>query len=157
MADFCGEAWETKIQTSQTASNISDSELDKAFIRLQRLLEKKVCTYWHKTYFEKYVEHQIVPWGLRIQIFPNIKQKITDPLKKSWEDNLQSCSFNMISMLCQQYDHELDLLDISINEWHSDHATDLSSLTFAQRDKDLRAHLEEYTVDVINAKESTFL
>lgn len=133
MADFCGEAWEnlmTKIQTSHAASNISDAELDKSFVRLQRLLEKKVCMYWHKTYFEKYVEHQIVPWGLRIQIFPNIK-KITDPLKKSWEDNLQSCSFNMISMLCQQYEQELDLLDVSINKWLSDHATDVSSSRFS--------------------------
>ncbi|PIO28667.1 hypothetical protein AB205_0117480 [Aquarana catesbeiana] len=131
-------------------------ELDKCFIRFQRLLEKKVRIYWHKVYFEKYVEHQIVPWGLRIQIFPNIK-KTTDPLKKAWEDNLQACSFSMISMLCQEYEKELNLLDTSINEWLSERAADMSSPRFAQRDKNLRAHLEEYTVEIINNKENKFL
>ncbi|PIO24355.1 hypothetical protein AB205_0058670 [Aquarana catesbeiana] len=159
MADFCGEAWEdlmTKIQMSHVTSNISDIELDKYFITFQRLLEKKVCVYWHKIYFEIYVENHIVPWGLRIQIFPNIK-KTTDPLKKAWEDNLQACSFNMISMLCQEYDKELALLDISINEWLTDRAADVSFPRFVQRDKDLRAHLEGYTIEIINAKENKFL
>lgn len=146
----------TKMQTSHISSNVTDTELDKYFIRLQRLLEKKVRVYWHKTYFEKYVENQIVPRGLRIQIFPNIK-KITDPLKKAWEDNLQMCSFNMIRTLCEEYDKELAVLDVSINEWLADRAADVASSRFAQRERDLRAHLKEYTIDIINAKENKFL
>lgn len=76
MAEFCGEAWDgltTKIQASQMEANISDADLDRAFVRLRRLLEKKVRIYWHKSYFEKYLENSIVPWGLQIQIFPNIQ------------------------------------------------------------------------------------
>lgn len=55
MADFCSEAFEglmTKIRSSQTKANISDANLDRAFMRLQHLLEKKVRIYWHKVYFE---------------------------------------------------------------------------------------------------------
>lgn len=159
MADFCGEAWEglmTRIQASQNASTITDAELDRAFIRLQRLLEKKVRIYWHKIYFEKYAEHKIIPWGLRIQLFPNIK-KINDTLKASWESNLLTCSLNMLSMLCNEYTTELAQLDVAINRWYIDHAQGLSSPRYSKRDKTLRAHLEEYTLTTINDKESKFL
>ncbi|PIO11839.1 hypothetical protein AB205_0055700 [Aquarana catesbeiana] len=107
-------------------------------------------------YFEKYAEHKIVPWGLRIQLFPNIK-KINDSLKASWEDNLQSCSLNMLSILCKEYESELEQLDISINRWYSDHASGVSSSRYSKRDKVLRAHLEEYTLSTINDKEGKFL
>lgn len=159
MADFCGEAWEglmTRIQASQNVSTITDAELDRAFMRLQRLLEKKVRIYWHKTYFEKYAEHKIIPWGLRIQLFPNIK-KINDSLKASWENNLQSCSLNMLSILCYEYVIELEQLDVAINRWYSDHAQGMSSSKYSKRDNALRAHLKEYTLTTINDKESKFL
>lgn len=146
----------TRIQASQNASTITDAELDRAFIRLQRLLEKKVRIYWHKTYFEKYAEHKIIPWGLRIQLFPNIK-KINDTLKTSWESNLISCSLNMLSMLCHEYTTELAQLDVAINRWYTDHVLGLSSPRYSKRDKTLRAHLEEYTLTTINDKESKFL
>lgn len=122
-------------------------------MRLQRLLEKKVRFYWHKTYFQKYAEHKIVPWGLRIQLFPNIK-KINDSLKASWEDNLQLCSLNMLSILCKVYETELEQLDTAINRWYSDHAQGVPSSRYSKRDKALRAHLQEYTLTTINDKES---
>lgn len=159
MADFCGEAFTdlmTKIRSSKTEANVSDDELDRAFMRLQRLLEKKVRTYWHKAYFEKYSLNGIVPWGLRIQIFPNLR-KITDSLKQSWEQNLQSCSFEMISLLCKQYELELGQLDAQINNWYDEHHLVISSPRFIKRDKDLRSHLEEYTLEIINTKEGKFL
>lgn len=84
MATFCGQAWEglmTKIQESQNSAEISEAELDRAFIRLQSLLEKKVRIFWHKKYFDKYALNSVIPWGRRIQIFPNVK-KIDDSLKQ---------------------------------------------------------------------------
>lgn len=53
---------------------MSDKDLEHAFLRLQRLLERKARIFWHKKYFNKYIENKIVPWGLRIQIFPNVRK-----------------------------------------------------------------------------------
>lgn len=159
MADFCGEAFEdlmTKIQSSKTEANISDDDLDRAFMRLQRLLEKKVRTYWHKAYFEKYSQNSIVPWGLRIKIFLNLR-KINDSLKQLWKHNLQMCSFEMISILCKQYESELSQLDIQIGNWYDEHCLVTPSPRFIKCDKDLRIHLEEYTLGIINIKEGKFL
>lgn len=123
MASFSGEAWEglmDKIQQSQHSAEIPDQDWDQAFLRLQRLLERKVRTFWHRKYFQKYMDNNIVPWGLRVQIFPNLK-KIDEPLKTSWENNLQSCSFGMMSLLCTQYEAELKSLDDSVSQWYEDY------------------------------------
>lgn len=65
-----------KIQLSQNASNITDADLDKSFMRLQRLLEKKIRIFWHKKYFKKYSHNKVIPWGLRIQIFPILEKSV---------------------------------------------------------------------------------
>lgn len=146
----------TRIQSSQSEANISDADLDRSFMRLQRLLEKKVRLYWHKSNFEKYSDNQIVPWGLRIQIFPNVK-KINDSLKQSWEINLQTCSLQMISILCEQYESELTQLNLQINGWYQDHVLSVSSTRFSQRETALWAHQEKYTLGIIHRKTGKFL
>ncbi|XP_040196297.1 uncharacterized protein LOC120929125 [Rana temporaria] len=145
-----------KIQSSQNSADITEPELDRAFVRLQRLLEKKVRVFWHKHYFSKYCENHITPWGLRIQIFPNLK-KIDDSLKTEWEDNLQTCSFGMMHILCKQYEGEITDLDLQINTWYIDLILAATSPLFIQREKELKEHLEEYTADLIKIKEGKYM
>ncbi|XP_040178113.1 uncharacterized protein LOC120910420 [Rana temporaria] len=159
MADFRGAAWEGfmfKIQSNTNNADITIPELDRAFSRLQRLLEKKVRIFWHKQYFIKYVENQITPWGLRIQIFPNLK-KVDDALKLRWEQNLQSCSFEMMNILCNQYEAEIEDLDVQVNAWYIELVLSISNPLFIAREKSLKEHLEEYTTDLINFKEGKYL
>lgn len=63
----------------------------------------------------------------------------------------------MLSILCNEYTTELEQLDVAINRWYTDHAQGMSSPRYSKRDKTLRAHLEEYTLTIINDKESKFL
>lgn len=145
----------TKIRLSHNNDNISDADLDLAFMRLQRLLEKKVRVYWHKAFFSKYSDNQVVPWGLRIQIFPNVR-KVNDALKTSWEGNLQSCSLEIIYILCNQYEKELETLDSQISNWYQDYILIQTSPRFSQQEKDLKVRLEEYTLTIINNMEAKF-
>lgn len=74
MAAFSGEAWEglmDKIQQSQNSGEVSDKDLEQAFLRLQRLLKWKARIFWHKRYFHKYIDNKIVPWGLTVLLFQN--------------------------------------------------------------------------------------
>lgn len=71
---------------------------------------------WHiclLNYELNHLEHNIIPWDLCIQIFPNLK-KVHGSLKLLWESNLQTCSSRMISILCSQYEHEISLFDEQI-------------------------------------------
>lgn len=82
-----------KIHQFQGAS-FGGITLDCFFTNLKRLLEKKAWLFWNNKYFHKYIEDKIVPWGLRIQIFPNLF-KVESEFKHDWENHLQSCSFKM--------------------------------------------------------------
>lgn len=121
--------------------------MDKAFLWLQRLLEKKVRVFWHKNYFEKYCKNHITPWK---QMFSNL-QKMYDSLKFKWEHNLQNCSFEMMTILCHQYQSEIADLDTQINAWYVELVFAISTPLFIQREKDLREQ-KEYTSDLINIK-----
>lgn len=76
MANYCGDAFEglmDHIHKSQNATS-GGLSMDRFFSRLQRMLEKKSRLFWNKWYFSKYTADNISPWGLRIQILPNITQ-----------------------------------------------------------------------------------
>lgn len=48
--------------------------MNRFLLRLQRMLERKSHIYWNKWYFSNYIDDQMSPWGLRIQIFPTINK-----------------------------------------------------------------------------------
>lgn len=79
----------TRIHQTQVEMRVKEGDVDRFFLRLQILsvLEKKSCVFWHRKYFERYIESKIVPWGLRGHISPNLK-KNDDTLKNTWEQNL---------------------------------------------------------------------
>ncbi|XP_077320812.1 uncharacterized protein LOC143943119 [Lithobates pipiens] len=159
MTGFCGEAWEglmSKIHESQKTSEITDKELEHAFHLLQRLLERKVRIFWNKKFFLKYIENQIAPWGLRVQIFPNLN-KIDDLIKNKWEENLQNCSLQMMTLLNMQFEHDLTQLDKAIDQWCEDYTTVTSIPRFKKKEQEIQKHIESYTLDIIRSKENKYL
>lgn len=118
-------------------------------------MEKKTRLFWHGEYFNKYVENQVVPWGLRIQIFPNIRN-VEPNVKKAWESNLQNCSIKMMQILHDQYEVDLMELDKEILKWQEDHSNMSSYTGFLDKDKKLKDHLTKYATNLIKTKENKF-
>lgn len=77
-------------------------------------------------------------------------------LKTKWEDNLQTCSFGMMNLLCNQYEQELITLDESILQWYNDHKLISNNAKFKKKENDLKVYLERYTLDIIRTKENKF-
>lgn len=46
-------------------------EANDLFAMLKTLLEKKLNVHWHSAYLEKYVKDEIIPFGLRLRLFPH--------------------------------------------------------------------------------------
>lgn len=115
MAYYCGSAFSglmDKIHRSQNAES-GGLSMERLFLRLQRMLEKKSSNYWNQWYFTKYMEEKVSPWGLRIQIFPNLNKVETD-FKSSSDETLKNCYIHIMDLLCQQYSLELESLDKEI-------------------------------------------
>lgn len=117
-----------KIHQAQ-GSSYGGMTMDHFFVSLKRLLEKKARVFWNNKYFQKYIEDRNVPWGLRIQVFPNLS-KIESEFKIDWESNLQSCSFKMMEALCQNYQRELEVINGDIEKLYTDNSSLVSDYLF---------------------------
>lgn len=158
MANYCGNAFEgfmDQIHKSQNATG-GGLSMDRFFLRLQRMLEKKARVYWNKWYFQKYLDDQIAPWGLRIQIFPTVS-KLEPDFRTNWETNLQLCSMKMMELLCGHYNDELISLDKEIEKLYTENSSIVSSELFSSRESNLKTHIETYVADILKTKEKKFL
>lgn len=70
--------------------------------------------------------------------------------------NLYGSKTYKIYTLCNQYQNEIMNPDAQINLWYQDHVLIVSSPFFVRKEKELGEHLEDYTLDIINAKEGKF-
>lgn len=158
MANYCGNAFDglmDHIHKSQNTSN-GGLSMERFFLRLQRMLEKKSRLFWNKWYFLKYTEENISPWGLRIQIFPTITQ-LEPEFKLEWEENLQSCSKKMMELLCKHYTTELSLVDKEIEKLHYDNPAIIADALFSTRENELKSNLELYVTEILKTKEKKYI
>lgn len=146
--------WEDKMTKFQHLANEAE-DLDQFFLNTKALLEKKSRLFWQIKFFEKYEDYKINPWGLRIQIFPNIREPSSE-LKTRWERILQGCSSHMMLLLREHHQAELveinkELLELSAKgEKLKHHAS------FSNRDAALSSLMESYNKDLITRKSKKF-
>lgn len=158
MANYVGNAFEgfmDQIHRSQNAVG-GDLTMDRFFLRLQRMLERKARIHWNKWYFSKYIDDKIAPWSLRIHIFPTIN-KLEPEFKNKWEENLHLCSMKMMELLCGHFSHELVSLDKEIEKLYQDNDSIISNDQFSSRESLLKTNLETYVSEILKTKEKKFM
>lgn len=141
------------MRQSRFKDEASEEDANLYFTGLQRLVEKKTRLFWHRDFFEQYISNKVVPWGLRIQIFPNIR-KIEPKIKEALESNLQTCSLQMMHILCQQYKQDIGQVDIEIKDWHENSGNVSTYPGYTLLEKKLKDHLTKYATNLIKTKES---
>ncbi|KAJ1114212.1 hypothetical protein NDU88_002451 [Pleurodeles waltl] len=81
--------------------NSSNPMLAKsAFLALERALKKETSKWSEAASLKKYLEHDLIPRGLRILIFPPTDTTSQEQLQQ-WEANLQMASTNMMRQLIE--------------------------------------------------------
>lgn len=53
-----------------------------------------------------YEQNNINPWGLRTQVFPNVRDP-SNEFKLRWEANLEKCMEGMLMLMREQHGKEL--------------------------------------------------
>ncbi|KAJ1126567.1 hypothetical protein NDU88_004974 [Pleurodeles waltl] len=92
------------------------------FLALERALKKGTSKWWEAASLKKYLEHELIPRGLRILIFPPTDTTSQERLQQ-WEASLQLASNNMIRQLIEiaqeayeKHREEVDQLNKRIDE-----------------------------------------
>ncbi|PIO27590.1 hypothetical protein AB205_0135360 [Aquarana catesbeiana] len=61
-----------------------------------------------------------------------------------------------MTLLCAQYEIELNEVDETINKWYTEHESLTNLPSFLDKEHELREHIEQYTIEIINNKETKF-
>lgn len=81
MTQFMGQSWDDLMNSHTLKWGQDDkgwTELNEIFFSLKGFLERKNNIHWHLAYLEKYIEEHIVPFGLRLKLFPHFKSLSPD-------------------------------------------------------------------------------
>lgn len=140
------------IQAGCLANQQSEDETKTFLDRMFNLLKKKSHLYWHIQYFESYITENVCPLGLRIQIFPTIKDPSPD-FRKSWENTLTKCSIELMEKLTTQYRSDMTILDGEIDRLLNQFPNIKDSASFTIKWKEIRDKLENLNKDIITKKQ----
>lgn len=158
MGDLLGENWEDLMSTIQSNYQLKEqvkTDLISLFHSLTKALEKKCALHWHIQSFERYIQENINPIGLRIQIFPMVDH-ISDNLKKNWESKLNDCSRNLMMLLQDEYRLQLNNLDTEIDALYARLTPLKTHEDYLTLEEKLREHLKTSSKVILQKKDKKF-
>lgn len=145
----------SNIQTSCLSTHKLEDDLKTYFSKMFSFLKRKSHLHWHIEYFRLYLSDNICPVGLRVQIFPTIKDPSVD-LKKTWENILLNCSVELIKTLVVQYSQDMNILDQEIDRLNTQFVHLVGNSVFNDKWKELKARLETLNREIIINKQTKF-
>lgn len=102
---FQGKEWDNLMagfSKDYSQKSSSQSEISSLFFQLGKIVDKKVACFWLADTFDSYIQEDINPLGLRIQISPMLED-VDSTFKTNWENNLQLCTKTMMSLMSEEY------------------------------------------------------
>lgn len=155
MGDYAGANWDRLMHSYQTQhvnnDNI-DSDTFSYFTKMKKLLEKKSVNFWHKCYLERYVEEQIVPFELRVQIFPLLGD-LTPEFKLVWEKILMGCSSQIMQALIGEYNRLKETIDNELGVLLQTYPDISAGPKYKEKDNELKDFLDKLNQRLITAKD----
>ncbi|XP_069604638.1 uncharacterized protein [Ranitomeya imitator] len=100
----------TSLGTQETTT--ANKDLIKSY---KNALYKKNRLWWNKTSLENYLDKQIIPRGLRVQIYPSFELG-DDTLIKRWISAAMTCSLDFMQIIVDKNSQSLKILDEEIDE-----------------------------------------
>lgn len=155
---FVGQDWDLLMQKYLDKFGDNErieAEISSLFFKLSKNLEKKSLFFWHIKSFQDYIQNNINPLGLRIQIFPTLEDLDTD-FKSTWENILQTCSRSLMETLINEYTKRTNALDIEITKICELLKKLRTHQSVTNKEKKLKIHLESFNKDILIKKNHKF-
>lgn len=143
MATFKRQNWDTLMSSYSVQWDHKDKgkkESYKVLFSLKNLLERKTNIHWHIIYLQKYISERIIPFGLRIKLFPHFNNPTLD-FKNKWEETLTNCSLNVKSLLIGAHRAELGTIDNKLQQLNVSLITFNTLTGFSDKGKQISENL----------------
>lgn len=112
--------------------------------------------FWHTRSFEDYIKEDIIPLGLRVQIFPTL-EGLDSEFKTKWEEVLKVCPQDLMKILIDEYKKRSSTLDIDIVNICGRLQQLKTQKPIANKEQKLKTHLEAFNRDILIKKDLSSL
>lgn len=133
-------------------SNTVDSEISGLFVRLKNLMVSELHLQWDIAFLEQYTKEQMVPRGLRWDIYPQQGELDVD----LWYKYFNESGLKLISFLVERKQVRLSLLDKEIREIRDKLTPSSGNPEYISLSTGLKTHLEKEEKDQRSKKQKKY-
>ncbi|XP_069589329.1 uncharacterized protein [Ranitomeya imitator] len=150
------KTWQAKasdlFKQGPTKTNEDVVTINKDLIKQYRsALYKKTKTWWNRSALENYMDKQIIPRGLRVQLYPSFELE-DDVLIKRWLSTATTCSLEFIQIIIDKNTMSLASLDSEIDECEQRLMKDIPVENFDQVMTEINKDVDRWEKEVCQNK-----
>ncbi|XP_077135735.1 uncharacterized protein LOC143793041 [Ranitomeya variabilis] len=93
----------------------SDRNIQDVINKFKDLLRKSTRIWWNHAFLEQYLQKDLIPRGLRVQVFPSFPIE-DEAFKIKWEALTNTCSRGFLELLKNMNQESLTSLEVEIDE-----------------------------------------
>ncbi|XP_069590076.1 uncharacterized protein [Ranitomeya imitator] len=139
----------------QNATETDNRDIKDLKLNIKDLLHKRTKVWWNKAALENYLQRDIIPRGLRIQIHPT--SDISDPtFANRWEESMNKCSRTLLELLIGADRKALDSIEGEIETLKNKIQSVLPVEDCNKFDKELDAELNKWEKEIQEFKVRKF-
>ncbi|KAM4045380.1 uncharacterized protein ACNLHF_009208 [Anomaloglossus baeobatrachus] len=98
-----------------TTNDVNSPNCDILIFKYKELLKRRLRICWNRALLSKYLDRDMIPRGLRVQIFPSFP--VEDPsFRERWECLAQTCSLGFLSLLKEHNTTTLSTMEVELEE-----------------------------------------
>ncbi|XP_075208113.1 uncharacterized protein LOC142313011 [Anomaloglossus baeobatrachus] len=129
-------------------------DLKEQMNNLEKLMTSRLKTWWDSKTLSAYLEHNMLPRGLRIKKRPTTVYD--EDFIKSWDQILSNCSIKLIELILTYEQKKMDSLENSIKEIESNLQTHVQSSAFLASQQKINDNLTKLEEFITTTKQNKF-
>ncbi|XP_069596909.1 uncharacterized protein [Ranitomeya imitator] len=131
-------------------------QFDDLFKNIKNLTYKRTRAWWSKAFLENYIQHQLIPRGLRIHVTPAFP--VTDEgFIKSWEGVCNTASKQLMELLVQYNSQNISNIDKLLDEVYVKAKNCLSAEQLSSMDGLLEKQMDQWIKDIQTTQKSKLI
>ncbi|XP_071966424.1 uncharacterized protein [Engystomops pustulosus] len=136
-------------------SLVGNDETKEAQMSVKNLLKKRIKIWWNKAALEQYLAKDLVPRGLRVQVYPSFALD-DEVIRKRWEETCNTCSRTFIEILIGIEKKKLENIELELATVQDKIKTLLSPDNLSKFEQDLNNECLKWEKDTQAVKTKKF-
>ncbi|CAJ0936767.1 unnamed protein product [Ranitomeya imitator] len=142
-------------ESTEGGSDGPTRELQEVITRFKDLLRRRTRIWWNYEFLDKYIQKDLIPRGLRIQVFPSFPVD-DEEFRGKWEDLTNTCSRGFMVLLKQMNQKFLDLIENEIDGLQATLHKDMTGDALKKLNDEVDVELRRWAKEIQASKAKKF-